>query len=59
MTPREFKRVCPGSSLYLQELDHLLHHSGSQGLLHDLPGGRKGTAEDTSSSLSEVERKDD
>lgn len=42
---------------YLQEFNHLLHHSCSEGLLNNFQGGRKGTAEDASSSLSEAERK--
>ena len=42
---------------YLQEFNHLLHHSCSDGLLNNFQRGRKGAAENASSSLSEAERK--
>lgn len=45
-------------SFYLQEFNHFLHHSGSQGLLNNCQRGRKGATEDTSGSLGEARRKD-
>lgn len=39
------------TAFYLQELNHFLHHSCSQGLRDDFQGGRKGAAENSSSSL--------
>lgn len=39
------------TAFYLQELNHFLHHSCSQGLCDDFQGGRKGAAENASSSL--------
>ena len=44
---------------YLQEFNHFLHHSCSEGLLNNFQRGSKGAAKNASSSLSEAERKAD